>query len=178
MELLDLVKEVKQLDEDIKRQRREFDLRIKEQVKTHKSKKKELEKRLKESINSCEYEYKEVEVESFNSLNKREKIKIYYPFLKLENIYELKQILFVNEEGSDYEGLTYEYILYNKANKMEVKVREHSSIGGYAKGTNKIYKNYYDFEKKVVYASGFITYKIEIEGMKFEFSRSFDVSKI
>lgn len=177
MELLDLVKETKALEEDIKRQRREFNSKIKEEVMIHKSKKNEIEKYLKETINSREYEYREVEIESFSFFGKG-KIKTYYPFLKFEDIYELRELEFRNDEDSDDDGITRKYILYNKINGMEIKVEEHSMIHRYEKGTNQVWKHHFDFGEEIIIASKYLSYEIEIEGMKFKFRREFDVSKI
>lgn len=178
MEFLELVKETKKLDEDIKRQRREFNLKIEEKVKTHKSKKKEIERYLEETINSREYEYREVEVESFSMFGKT-KGTTYYPFLKLDDIYEVKGESFKDyDENYDDYGLYREYTLYNKDNEMEVKVKEHSVIRLYKKGTNEEWIRHYNFGEKLIRAARHFSYKIEIEGMKFEFRRSFDVSKL
>lgn len=178
MEFLSLVRETKKLDEDIKRQRREFNQKMKEKVKTHKSNKKEIEEYLKETINSREYEYREVEVESFSFLGKGNRT-IYYPFLKLDDEYGVKEKSFV-DYSVDYDdyGLYREYTLYNKDNEMQVKVKEHSLIGLYEKGTNKEWIGRYSFGEKLITAARHISYEIKIEGMKFEFYRSFDVSKL
>lgn len=178
MEFLSLVKETKVLNEDIKRQRREFNLKIKEKVKVQKSKKKEIEEYLKEAINSREYEYREVEVESFSFLGKGHR-KAYYPFLKLDDAYEVEEESFkdYSEDYDDY-GLYREYTLYNKDNEMKVKIKEHSLIRSYEKGTNEEWRWRYNFEGKLIVASRHLSYEIEIEGMKFKFRRSFDVSKL
>lgn len=181
MEFLELVKETKKLDEDIEIQRREFNLKIKEKVKTHKSKKKEIEKYLKETINSREYGYREVEVESFSFLGK-ENITTYYPFLKLDDAYEVKKESFKDySEDYDEYGLWRKYTLYNKDNEMRIKVEEHSVIHCYRKGSNEVLKNYdipYFPKEEIINAANHICYRIKIEGMEFKFRRSFDVSKL
>lgn len=181
MEFLELVKKTKRLDEDIKRQRREFDLKIEEEVKKHESKKKEIEKYLEETINSREYEYRKIQVESV-SMFRKEKVTTYYPFLKLDDAYEVKEESFkdYSEDYDDY-GLYREYTLYNKDNEMKVKVKEHSLIRSYEKGTNEECRWRCNFGRnggKLITASRHLSYEIKIEGMKFEFYRSFDVSKL
>lgn len=173
MEFLKLVKETKKLSEDIKRQRKEFNLKIKGKVKEHTAKKKEIEEYLKEIINSREYEYREVEVKSG-----KEKIKIYYPFLKLDDAYKLKKESF-RDHSKDYhedyyDGLHRKYTLYNKSD--EIKVKEYSVIRTYKRGSNEEWNWYLEGER--INSVKMITYKIEIEGMKFQFVRFFDVSKI
>ena len=175
MELLDLIREAEELDEGIKEQRREFNLKIKEEVEAHKSKKKAVRKFLKEAIESREYEYKEITIKSY-SVGTGD-LEIYYPFLKLEDSYEIKEETFVREEDSYYEGSIRKYVLYNKNNGLEVKIRENAGIKQYKRGTNE---RYYLFShaQEPIFASKNICYVIEIGQMKCEFSRSFDVSKI
>lgn len=186
MEFLRLVEETKRLDEDIKKETEEFNLKIKEKVETYKSKKKEIEEYLEKYINSREYEYREIEVETDSApWEKSRKIEAYYPFLKLEDSYEIKEIsFFYEDELSDYcdLGFNREYILYKKDNKIEIKVRENSKMNSYKKGTNEQWNSdyMYNFREKFIWisASRDLHYEIEIGGMKFEFYRSFDVSKL
>lgn len=178
MEFLSLVRETKKLDEDIKRQRREFNSKIKEKVKVHKCNKKEIEEYLKEAINSREYEYREIEVKS--SLGKQN-ITTYYPFLKPNDAYEVKEESFIDyyETENDYEYVLYrKYTLYNKDNGMEVKVKEYPTIRLYKKGSNDTCMSYLYPKEETINAAKQIYYEIKIEGMKFEFRRSFDVSKL
>lgn len=186
MEFLRLVEETKKLDEDIKKETEEFNLKIKEKVETYKSKKKEIEKYLEKYINSLEYEYREIEVETNTApCEKSRKIDAYYPFLKLEDFYEIEEIRFLYQDDlDDYCNLGFnrEYILYQKDNKIEIKVRENSKMNSYKKGTNEQWNSdyMYNFREKFIWisASRDLRYEIEIGEMKFEFYRQFDVSKI
>lgn len=107
------------------------------------------------------------------------KVTTYYPFLKLDDAYEVKEESFedYDENYADY-GLYREYTLYNKDNEMKVKVKEHSVIRLYKKGINEEWIRHYNFGEELIRAARHFFYKIEIEGMKFEFRRSFDVSKL
>lgn len=178
MEFLNLVKETKSLNKYIKRQEEEFNLKIKEKVETLNSNKEEIRKYLKEAINSREYEYKEVEVKSVSSFGTGMRTT-YYPFLKIDDEYEVKEESFVDYgEDDDYYGLHRKYIIYNKNNGIKIKVKEHSLIRKYERGTNKDWERFYPFGVELINASRHVSYEVEIEEMKFEFNRSFDVSKV
>lgn len=155
MEIYKLSKELKELEEEIKEQRINFESMIKPKEKEYKAKYEKVRKYLKEALNECDYYYMYVKVEATKTCHRTTdgKMDIIYPFIEIKDIYVMEDeefVIEVIEKGC--ERIYHNYILRNRGNGKKIEIKEESILD---------------------LCIDWVSYRIRIEKMEFEITRDY-----
>lgn len=152
MNLHELAKETKELKEDVKREKRNFNAKIKPKKKEYKIKEKTIRNYLKEALN--EYEYRNLEVKPIRKWYPNEKVTIKYPFIKFKDIYVKEYESFEVKKENNLEMICHSYALRNKENGKLIEVKESAVLNVIIRG---------------------IIFRIKVEEMEFDIVKDFDI---